>query len=93
MTYLYLGFGFNRGVLLHGPPGTGKTTLAEAVARACGFHVVVVHGSNLTSRAIGDGEAALRKYFVDAASHAPAVSVCVNKHSNYFTFRSCLSLY
>ncbi len=40
--------------------------------------MVVVHGSNLTSIAIGDGEAALRRYFDDAASRAPAVSgVCV----------------
>ncbi len=71
----HLTIGFHRGVLLHGPPGTGKTTLAEAVACAYGFHVVRVHGSLLTSRAIGDGESVLRRYFDDAVFHAPAVSV------------------
>ncbi|CAM9261287.1 unnamed protein product [Hapterophycus canaliculatus] len=64
-----------RGVLLHGPPGTGKTTLARAAAEACGCHVIVVNGSELMSRFVGESEGALRQTFAEASRRAPCLIV------------------
>eukprot|EP00752_Nemacystus_decipiens_P010393 g9262.t1 len=64
-----------RGVLLHGPPGTGKTTLARAAAKACGCHVIVVNGSELMSRFVGESEGALRRTFAEASRRAPCLIV------------------
>ena len=49
-----------RGVLLHGPPGCGKTALARAAAAAAGATLFVLNGSDVTSEAAGDSEAGLR---------------------------------
>ncbi|CAM9665337.1 unnamed protein product [Chrysoparadoxa australica] len=64
-----------RGVLLHGPPGTGKTSLARAAADACGAHVVVVNGPELLSKWIGESEAALTAVFNEARARAPSLIV------------------
>ncbi|CAM9530610.1 unnamed protein product [Laminaria digitata] len=64
-----------RGVLLHGPPGTGKTTLARAAAKACGCHVIVVNGSEAMSRFVGESEGALRQTFKEASQNAPCLIV------------------
>jgi hypothetical protein len=39
---------FRTGVLLHGPPGTGKTTIAMAAAQACGATLTVLNGAEVT---------------------------------------------
>ena len=60
-------------MLLHGPPGTGKTTVARAAAAACGAHVVVINGAELLSRYVGESELALVKAFREAEQRAPSL--------------------
>lgn len=61
------------GAILAGPPGTGKSLLARAVAGECGAHIEVVSGPSLLSKWAGETEAALRGIFERARQHAPAV--------------------
>ena len=61
------------GAILAGPPGTGKSLLARAVAGECGAHIEVVSGPSLLSKWVGETEAALRAIFERAREHAPAV--------------------
>jgi len=61
------------GVLLFGPPGTGKTTLAQSIPALLGVHMVTVAGPELYSKVYGETEAQLRAKFEEARSKAPAV--------------------
>jgi len=62
-----------RGVLLHGPPGTGKTRLARAAAAEARVPLFLVSGPVLVSEFYGESEARLRAVFAAAAAAAPAV--------------------
>ena len=62
-----------QGAILAGPPGTGKSLLARAVAGECGAHIEIVSGPSLLSKWVGETEAALRGIFERAREHAPAV--------------------
>lgn len=62
-----------RGVLLWGPPGTGKTRLARAAAAEAGASLLVVRGPELVTAAVGESEAALKGVFAAAAKLAPCV--------------------
>lgn len=62
-----------RGVLLHGPSGTGKTSLARAVAAETGAYVVVINGPDIMSKQSGDSEGQLRKLFEEAEKNSPAI--------------------
>ncbi|GEM_PF-472849 len=61
------------GIILAGPPGTGKSLLARAVAGESGAHVEVVSGPALLSKWVGETEAALRAVFERAKALAPSV--------------------
>jgi len=68
-----LGVPAARGVLLFGPPGCSKTTLAAALATAAGASLHVLSAASLFSAYVGEGEAALRAAFAGARAAAPAI--------------------
>ncbi|KAF9651602.1 AAA family ATPase [Thelephora ganbajun] len=64
-----------RGVLLHGPPGTGKTHLARAIASSTNSFVIVVNGPELSSAYHGETESRLRAVFAEARAKSPCIIV------------------
>ncbi|KAL6122440.1 hypothetical protein NUSPORA_00523 [Nucleospora cyclopteri] len=62
-----------RGILLHGPPGTGKTQIAKAIANECGTFLLVINGPEIMSKMNGESESNLRKAFETAAENAPSI--------------------
>ena len=64
------------GVLLFGPPGTGKSLLAETISRRFPSALTqVVAGPELYSKYLGETEAQLRQVFASAARSAPAILI------------------
>jgi len=61
------------GVLLHGPPGTGKTMLAKAVANQTDATFIKMAGSELVQKFIGEGARLVRDLFELAAEREPAI--------------------
>ncbi|MFT4881902.1 MAG: proteasome regulatory subunit [Natronomonas sp.] len=61
------------GVLLHGPPGTGKTMLAKAVANETDATFIKMAGSELVQKFIGEGARLVRDLFELAGEREPAV--------------------
>jgi transitional endoplasmic reticulum ATPase len=62
-----------KGVLLHGPPGTGKTRLARAVANESDAQFFLVNGPEIMGSAYGESERRLREIFEAAAEQAPSI--------------------
>jgi transitional endoplasmic reticulum ATPase len=60
-------------VLLHGPPGTGKTMLARAVANESSAHFFHINGPEVMGSAYGESERRLRELFEQAAQSAPSI--------------------
>ncbi|OPY51229.1 MAG: Proteasome-activating nucleotidase [Methanosaeta sp. PtaU1.Bin060] len=62
-----------KGVLLHGPPGTGKTILAKAVAHSTEATFLRVVGSEFVQKYIGEGARLVRELFELAKNKSPAI--------------------
>ncbi|RIA44559.1 transitional endoplasmic reticulum ATPase [Hephaestia caeni] len=62
-----------KGVLLHGPPGTGKTRLARAVANESAAEFFLINGPEIMGSAYGESEQRLRSVFEEAAKAAPSI--------------------
>jgi len=68
-----LGIDPPKGVLLHGPPGCGKTLIARAVAQETSAHFVHVNGPEIIDKWYGASEKHLRGIFEEASRRAPAI--------------------
>jgi transitional endoplasmic reticulum ATPase len=68
-----LGIDPPKGVLLHGPPGSGKTLIARTVAHETNAHFLHVNGPEVIDKWYGASEAHLRGIFEEARRHAPAI--------------------
>lgn len=62
-----------RGVLLYGPPGSGKTLIARAIANESGAFFFILNGPEIMSKMAGEAEANLRKAFEECEKNAPAI--------------------
>ncbi|XP_059286815.1 cell division cycle protein 48 homolog [Lycium ferocissimum] len=62
-----------KGILLYGPPGSGKTTIARAVANETGAFFLVINGPEIMSKMAGESEGNLRKVFKEAEKNAPSM--------------------
>ncbi|KAL7714808.1 AAA+ ATPase domain-containing protein [Entamoeba marina] len=71
--YKHLGIDPPRGILLHGPPGCGKTLLARAIAGEVGVPFFSVSAPELVGGMSGESEAKIRELFDNAASKSPAL--------------------
>lgn len=72
-VYQHLGVVAPRGVLLHGPPGCGKTLLAHAIAGELDLPILKVAAPEIVSGVSGESEQKLRDLFDQAVSSAPCV--------------------
>lgn len=68
-----LGIDPPKGVLLYGPPGSGKTLLAKAVATECDANFVLINGPEIMSKFYGESEKKLRDIFIEAEKNSPTI--------------------
>jgi cell division protease FtsH len=71
--YIQLGARIPKGVLLVGPPGTGKTYIAKAVAGEAGVPFFSISGSDFVEMFVGVGASRVRDLFADAKKNSPCI--------------------
>ncbi|MCJ8345208.1 AAA family ATPase, partial [bacterium] len=64
-----------KGLIFHGPPGTGKTFFAKAMATSLNASIIIVSGPELKSMWVGQSEENIRKVFFKARQSAPSIIV------------------
>ena len=72
-VYRHLGITPPRGVILYGPPGSGKTHLARAVSNEVDARFYYLNGPDVIGTYTGETEANLRRIFSEASHHAPSI--------------------
>jgi transitional endoplasmic reticulum ATPase len=72
-VFAHLGISPPKGVLLVGPPGTGKTMIARAVAAESRAHFLTINGPEIVDKYYGASEQQLRAIFEKARKHAPSI--------------------
>ncbi|HUV07654.1 MAG TPA: CDC48 family AAA ATPase [Spirochaetia bacterium] len=68
-----LGIEAPKGVLLHGPPGCGKTLIARTIAHETEANFFSVNGPEVVHKFYGESEAHLRKIFEEASQKSPSI--------------------
>jgi transitional endoplasmic reticulum ATPase len=68
-----LGIDAPRGVLLHGPPGTGKTVIARTIAHETDARFFTISGPEVIHKFYGQSEAHLRRILEEAAKKGPSI--------------------
>jgi ATP-dependent 26S proteasome regulatory subunit len=71
--FLQMGIEPQRGIILYGPPGNGKTLIAKAVATEAKAHLEIISGPEIKSKWVGQSEQNLRKAFVRARKLQPSI--------------------
>lgn len=72
-AYRRNGIRIPRGVILNGPPGSGKTSIAKAVANAAGLPFISLNATEFLSKWVGEGEQKIRDIFAAARRYAPSI--------------------
>ena len=80
--YADLAGGSSKGMLLFGPPGTGKTMIAKAIASQLSFHFFEIKGGNITSKWSGEAEKTVTALFAVARIAKPGAIIFIDECDN-----------